>query len=82
MWLLGTITAEAEQHLEGGRSGPALVPKVLLHALASLHPASQQPRACRDVSAGQKAELSQGWLGIGRVSLAQETLWPQKGRAC
>lgn len=41
------ITAEAEQHLKDGKSGPALTQKVHPHAFASFHPTLHQPRACR-----------------------------------
>lgn len=50
------ITAEAEQYLTDERSGPAR--KVRPHAFASLPPASHQPRACRDIGAGQKKKKS------------------------
>lgn len=68
------VTAASQGREDGPAPALTLWPPCIPHCT----------RACRDIGAGQKKKkkICQGWLHVGMVSLAQETLWPQEGRAC
>lgn len=90
LWLLGTCSCQkVGDGCERGvcHSSISRTGGVVLHSPSrSGLPASRiapvqglQGYRCRTK---KKKKICQGWLHVSTVSLAQETLWPQEGRAC